>query len=78
MFFSQNSLWLIGTGKAARRNGISAGKEKKMQTNCDFCAYNEYDEEDDCYYCSINMDEDEIIAYTERDSIINEIDDKIA
>ena len=31
MFFSQNSLWLIGTGKAARRNGISAGKEKKMQ-----------------------------------------------
>ena len=30
-----------------------------MQTNCDFCAYNEYDEEDDCYYCSVNMDEDD-------------------
>ena len=31
-----------------------------MQTSCDFCAYNEYDEEDECYYCSVNMDEDDM------------------
>ena len=27
--------------------------------SCDFCAYNEYDEEDEAYYCSVNMDEDD-------------------
>ena len=31
-----------------------------MQTSCDFCAYNEYDEEDEAYYCSVNMDEDDM------------------
>ena len=34
-----------------------------MQMNCDFCAYNEYDEEDDCYYCSVNMDEDDMVRF---------------
>jgi len=28
-----------------------------METCCDFCAYNEYDEDDEEYYCSVNMDE---------------------
>lgn len=28
--------------------------------SCDFCAYNEYDENDDEYYCSVNMDEDDM------------------
>lgn len=27
--------------------------------NCEECAYFEYDEEDDCYYCSVDMDEDD-------------------
>lgn len=26
---------------------------------CDDCAYFEYDDEDEAYYCSINMDEDD-------------------
>ena len=26
-----------------------------METCCDFCAYNEYDEDDEEYYCSVNM-----------------------
>ena len=30
---------------------------------CDFCAYNEYDEEDDAYYCSVNMDEDDMARF---------------
>ena len=34
-----------------------------MQTNCDFCAYNEYDEEEDEYYCSVNMDEDDMARF---------------
>lgn len=34
-----------------------------MITNCDFCAYNEYDEEDDEYYCSVNMDEDDMARF---------------
>ena len=24
-----------------------------MSTSCDFCAYNEYDEDDEAYYCSV-------------------------
>ena len=34
-----------------------------MQTSCDFCAYNEYDENDEEYYCSVNMDEDHIARF---------------
>ena len=34
-----------------------------MQTSCDFCAYNEYDEEDEAYYCSVNMDEDDMARF---------------
>ena len=40
-------------------------KEKLMQTSCDFCAYNEYDEEDECYYCSVNMDEDDMARFVQ-------------
>lgn len=28
-------------------------------TNCDTCVYNVYDEEDECYYCEMDMDEDD-------------------
>lgn len=38
-------------------------RRKMMQTNCDFCAYNEYDDEDECYYCSVNMDEDDLARF---------------
>ncbi len=27
--------------------------------SCDTCAYNEYDEEDEEWYCSVDMDEDD-------------------
>jgi len=30
-------------------------------SNCDTCAYNIYNEEDEGYYCEANMDEDDII-----------------
>ena len=38
-----------------------------MQTCCDFCAYNEYDEEDEEYYCSVNMDEDDMARFIQSD-----------
>lgn len=34
-----------------------------MEAICDFCAYNEYDEEDESYYCSVNMDEDDMARF---------------
>ena len=34
-----------------------------MSVSCDFCAYNEYDEEDEAYYCSVNMDEDDMARF---------------
>lgn len=34
-------------------------------TSCDFCAYNEYDEEDEAYYCSVNMDEDDMARFVQ-------------
>ena len=27
--------------------------------NCDECAYYDYDEDDEAYYCSVDMDEDD-------------------
>ncbi len=30
---------------------------------CDDCAYNEYDEEDEEYYCSVDMDEDDYYRF---------------
>ena len=30
-----------------------------MALGCDSCNYYEYDENDECYYCSVDMDEDD-------------------
>ncbi len=32
-------------------------------TNCDMCAYYEYDEEYEEYTCSVNLDEDELVRF---------------
>lgn len=34
---------------------------------CDYCAYNEYDEDDEAYYCSVNMDEDDMARFLQSD-----------
>ena len=34
-----------------------------MAMNCDYCSNYIYDEEDDCYYCDVNLDED-CLLYT--------------
>ncbi len=33
------------------------------EMNCDFCANYVYDDEDECYYCDVNMDEDEYYRF---------------
>ena len=33
--------------------------------SCDFCAYNEYAEEDEAYYCSVNMDEADMARFVQ-------------
>lgn len=33
--------------------------ESKTITSCDTCAFLEYDEEDEAYYCSMDVDEDD-------------------
>ncbi len=35
--------------------------KKMAQIRCDDCAYFEYDEDDEEYYCSVNMDEDDYV-----------------
>lgn len=30
---------------------------------CDYCANYVYDEEDECYYCDVNLDEDEMYRF---------------
>lgn len=37
-------------------------KEKKI-TQCESCAYFDYDEEYDCYLCTINVDEDDYASF---------------
>ena len=31
--------------------------------SCDYCAYYAYDEEYDCYFCDMNLDEDEMARF---------------
>ena len=33
--------------------------------NCDTCAYNVYDDEDECYYCEADLDEDDMARFME-------------
>ena len=44
-----------------------SGDWKKMgSSNCDTCAYNVYDEDDECYYCEADLDEDDAARLMER------------
>lgn len=36
------------------------------KSNCEFCANYAYDEEMDCYYCQINLDEDEMARFMQQ------------
>lgn len=39
-------------------------KEKSgASAACEFCANYIYEEEDDCYYCDVNLDEDEMYRF---------------
>ena len=38
-------------------------KEKPKITSCDLCQYYIYDDETDSYFCSINLDEDEMVRF---------------
>ncbi len=37
-------------------------------TNCDNCAYYDYNEEYECYECEINLDEDELYKFLQGGS----------
>ncbi|MBQ8207939.1 MAG: hypothetical protein IJZ89_04300 [Clostridia bacterium] len=36
---------------------------KKRQSRCEDCEFYDYDEECDCYYCKMSLDEDEMIRF---------------
>jgi hypothetical protein len=36
---------------------------KKIQSSCDLCVYFIYDEDDECYECVKNLDEDEMLRF---------------
>ena len=36
---------------------------KNKSTNCEMCTKSVYDEDDDCYVCMINLDEDEMCRF---------------
>jgi len=38
-----------------------------MSISCDSCAYLEYDDEDEAYYCSVDMDEDDFVNLMSQD-----------
>lgn len=39
---------------------------KKQQTSCEFCMNYEYDEEYECYTCSVDLDEDEMYRFIQN------------
>ena len=38
-----------------------------MTTNCDMCVNYVFDEDDECYYCLVNLDEDEMYRFLKGD-----------
>lgn len=36
---------------------------KKTKSSCDYCMFYEYDEEYECYTCSVSLDEDEMSEF---------------
>ncbi len=42
---------------------INVKKEEKKITQCETCAYFDYDYEMDCDVCTINLDEDEVSSF---------------
>lgn len=43
-----------------------AQKRGKMgSSSCETCAYYTYDDEDECYYCEADMDEDDMVRLLE-------------
>lgn len=48
------------TGREAKAAGrAEESAEERDEMNCDDCAYYEYDEEEEAYFCSVDMDEDD-------------------
>lgn len=35
-------------------------KTKKTGFNCETCVFYDYDEMEDCYYCTVNLDQDDM------------------
>jgi len=33
------------------------------KTSCEYCQFYSYDEEDDAYYCEVDLDEDEMMRF---------------
>lgn len=59
-------LKVFDTGRNEKWFVIFAEEMDKMgSSNCDTCAYNIYDEEDEGYYCEASMDEDDMVRLME-------------
>ena len=43
--------------------GVLWLKKKKTATSCDLCCYYVYDEDDECYVCDMNLDEDDMVKF---------------
>ncbi|MDD4124931.1 MAG: DUF6472 family protein [Eubacteriales bacterium] len=42
---------------------IPKSKSKKCDSNCDTCAYYDYNENTESYECHMNLDEDEMVKF---------------
>ena len=42
---------------------VICGKEDVMASNCDSCVNYVYDEDEECYFCLVNLDEDEMYRF---------------
>lgn len=68
--------WCHGMCKAyaVRERGI-------VMSSCESCVNYVYEEEDECYYCLVNLDEDEMYRFltgTQRDCPYYQLDDEYA
>ncbi len=65
-----------------KKDGKGTGNKKDSRAgSCYFCSHYVYDEEDGCYVCMVQLDEDEMenfLRYTVRDCPYFQLDDEYA
>lgn len=55
-------------GQQRQETGLRQKEGNMASDNCEFCANYVYDEQEETYYCDVNLDEDEMYRFLKGDT----------